>query len=315
MKAKSLLLAIAIISGLYAFGQNGETTTEQYKFKRANLLKIDNTFGNVSVTTYSGAEINVRIDVIIDTKNKADAAKVREKINIRTSESQGIVSLVTENKINGMKTVRSFEINYTVQLPEKVALDVRNQFGDVLVSNIAAPLKLNVQHGDATVNTATGASNEFRVQFGDLRIESASGAEINLQHGDLHGGALTNIDLDHQFGDGKIENLSGENQVKIQHGDFVVDQLANQLKTLDIDAQFSSVELGNITASSYKISLDGSFTTFSWDGVLSSRKGGITVISERKETNRRTAELETGGSSTPLNTIVINAQHSNVKLQ
>lgn len=315
MKTKVFLTTcITWLSALIALGQGTPAKTEQFNFQKANMLKIDNSFGDVNISTYSGSTIDIRVEIVLDIKNSADKQKVLDKINILTSDHSGTVTVSTENKINGMNSVRSFEINYTVKIPKGVALDVRNQFGDVVLGDIHETLQVQVQHGNCSVNSATGKANRFKVQFGDLRIESAPNAKIEVQHGDMRAGGLGDIFLDQKFGDSHVRTLSGRNEISIQHGDLTVEQLQSDLNTLTVDAQFSSVKLGNITGNSYLMKLDGNFSNFTWEKVLKSSKGGITIISEQKEMNRNKLELSSNGQSTPANTITINASHSDVEL-
>jgi hypothetical protein len=315
MNTKTLLAtAIALLQFALAFGQGTTAKKEQFSFQKANLLKIDNSFGDVTVSTYNGAMIDVLVEIVLDLKSKDDQKKVLEKIKIVTTESAGEVRLVTENKINGMNAVRSFEINYTIKLPQGVALEVRNQFGDVVIGDVKSGIDLNVQHGSCTVNSAQGKSNKIKLQFGDLRIENTPGADIDVQHGDFRGGNLGNLTLSQMFGDCVIRQLSGQNKVKVQHGEFSVDKLESGLKSLDINGQFSTISLGNITGNSYNITLDGSFSNFEWDDVLKSSRGGVTVISELKEMHRNKVELSSSEASSPINKITIDASHSDVKL-
>jgi hypothetical protein len=259
--------------------------------------------------------IDILVQITLTTKNQKDLEKNFDNIKIRTTETKELITVVTENKMNGNNSVKSFRIDYTVKLPAGVALEIENRFGDVTVSNTSGKINLDVQHGDCFVTQATAKGNQAKVQFGDLKIDYADGNIIHVQHGDLRVTDLKNSKINVQFGDSKIEKITGTGDFDIQHGDLRIDNLQNGLTNLQIVSQFSDVKLGNILGSSYVIDLEGSFTDFSWDGVLKTSRDDIRIISQKKDIANTNMKLLAGSEKTPQNKITVKASHGSVEFE
>jgi len=315
MKTKLYLIALSCFLISITYAQEDNFRTQRFNFSKVEKLKIDNSFGDVSVQTYGGQMIDILVKITITTKNQKDPEKNFDNIKIRTTETKELITVVTENKMNGNNSVKSFRIDYTVKLPAGVALEIENRFGDVTVSNTSGKINLDVQHGDCFVTQATAKGNQAKVQFGDLKIDYADGNIINVQHGDLRVTDLKNSKINVQFGDSKIEKITGTGDFDIQHGDLRIDNLQNGLTNLQIVSQFSDVKLGNILGSSYIIDLEGSFTDFSWDGVLKTSRDDIRIISQKKDIANTNMKLLAGSEKTPQNKITVKASHGSVEFE
>jgi len=315
MKTKLYLIALSCFLISITYAQEDNIRTQRFNFSKVEKLKIDNSFGDISVQTYGGQMIDILVKITITTKNQKDPEKNFDNIKIRTTETKELITVVTENKMNGNNSVKSFRIDYTVKLPAGVALEIENRFGDVTVSNTSGKINLDVQHGDCFVTQATAKGNQAKVQFGDLKIDYADGNIINVQHGDLRVTDLKNSKINVQFGDSKIEKITGTGDFDIQHGDLRIDNLQNGLTNLQIVSQFSDVKLGNILGSSYIIDLEGSFTDFSWDGVLKTSRDDIRIISQKKDIANTNMKLLAGSEKTPQNKITVKASHGSVEFE
>lgn len=315
MKAKLCLLALSCFLISINHAQETDNRTERFNFSKVDKLKIDNSFGDISVQTYGGQMIDILVEITLTTKNQKDLEKNFDNIKIRTTETKELITVVTENKMNGNNSVKSFRIDYTVKLPAGMALEIENRFGDVTVSNTSGKINLDVQHGSCFVTQATARGNQAKVQFGDLKIDYADGNIIHVQHGDLRVTDLKNSKINVQFGDSKIEKVTGTGDFDIQHGDLRINYLQNGLTNLQIVSQFSDVKLGNILGSSYVIDLEGSFADFSWDGVLNTSNGDIRIVSQKKDITNTNIQLHAGSEKTPQNKITVRSSHGSVELE
>lgn len=315
MKTKLYLIALSFILISATHAQEENNRSERFNFSNTEKLKIDNSFGDVNVQTYGGQMIDILVEITITTKTEKDIDKIFDKIKIKTTETKELITVVTENKMNGSNSVKSFRIDYTVKLPEGTDLEIVNRFGDVTVSQTSGKINLDVQHGSCFVTQATAKGNQAKVQFGDLKMDYADGSTIKVQHGDLRVTEVINSKINVQFGDSKIERITGTGDFNIQHGDLRIDHMQNGLTNLQITSQFSDIKLGNILGSSYTIDLDGSFTDFSWDGVLKSSKGDIRILTQKKDFTNTNIQLEAGTETTPKNKITVKSSHGSVKFE
>lgn len=268
MKKYDLLLACLMISvGLFA--QIDEDIKRSFKTTNNPDLSIKNSFGDIKIEKHNLDMIEVLVEITVVPKKSRDYERVKDKVRIDIKESVDKIELTTINELNGMST-EDMEINYTVSIPEKTSLEIRNQFGDVWIEGTAGTIYARIQHGDFYCGDVSGTDNSVKVQFGELRLESMKDAELETQHGDFRAETLENVELDVQFGDAEIDRIEGKMKFSIQHSDLSVDALGKNLIELKIDAQFSDIDISADAWDDYYVELEGSFSDFSMPSSLKS---------------------------------------------
>ncbi len=289
--------------------QSTKNVHHSFDANEATTLNLSNSFGDVNIEPYAGSKIEIEVTITIEPKNSKNLEEYFERITIEASETGNTVSVRTVNNLNGGWKVKNFDIDYDVKIPEGTNLKVKNSFGDVKIHGTDGTVELYVQHGDCFIAEAGDENNSIRVEFGDLRVKKMGVSEIDVQHGDVTLGKVGPLNLDLQFGDGTIEFLDGDSKIEIAHGDLDIEMISSKLSLLDIEAQFSDVEISGIGAGDFVIELEGSFCDFDFDSSWYKKK-------QIKDYNTEEYILytrgETGGSTQK---IVIEASHSDVDLE
>ncbi|NEN24454.1 DUF4097 domain-containing protein [Cryomorpha ignava] len=261
---------LAVIGLLFihtaALAQNEKRVEKEYSSSDFNSLKINNSFGDIEISPYSGSKIDILIVISANGSKGNDVSELINSVHFDFVENGRTLEITTrrdEKKLK-WKGVYEFSMNFKIKMPENVNIDIDNSFGDVRINGTTGVLKLKVQHGDCFVAYANGNENKMDISFGDVRIESMSRANLKIQHGDLRIEKIHDLSLDIQFGDIDIDLMSGTNTLNIAHGDLNIDDVSSKLKSLTIDVQFGDIEIEGLAKEDFEMMLTGTFSDFSW---------------------------------------------------
>jgi hypothetical protein len=233
------------IKKVYPISSNGE-------------LSINNKYGNIIINGWEkdSIEINVAIDVshkkIENAKNLLSRIKPTINVvgNLATIQSeieQKSTNVFSQyfNKANPIDADKSnVQINYIINVPVKIALDITNKFGDVIIENASGRLTTNLQHGDMWINEKlTNATIELK--YGKLKALAVDYGTIDLKNAELNlvaskdlklisSGSTIHIDTVHTFeiisNKDKIEVLSNyEIRGNLKFSEMKLETLQNEI--------------------------------------------------------------------------------------
>lgn len=256
-------LVIFLLAGLtVAAQQSGSGTKEKKRYEHfkernisktytasGNTLQIDNQFGPVTVTTWNRNEI--KIDVHIEaSSNKADVAeKTFSNIDVEESKDGSTIKFKTrfdKNKGNGYSCnncSNTMEISYTIQLPAGTPLKIENQFGSTTLPDYSGPVSLVSKFGSLTTGSLAKVEKLW-VEFGKATIKNMSNASATFK-----------------FSNVTVENLSGNNTIKMEFCGSSRFNLDNDLTGLNLNESYSTVNLRPASNLSASYSIRTSFST------------------------------------------------------
>jgi hypothetical protein len=305
------VLFLALLFPLLSTAQSDHDFRIEKRFNTNDYatLRIQNSFGKVRVTQHGGTDIDVVVTISLDVKNQEKRKELISKISVETIVKGNIVELITQNKLNGDRNVKSFSIDYDVRVPADLILDIDNKFGDVIVGNLDAKLMLKVQHGSAFIENLGHQGASLKVQFGALKCSSLINSVVMVQHGDLDLGTFDGGSIHFDFSKGDVASLKGEVEIDVQHSTLTVDALHVSMAELDLKAAFSSIELGGALTGPFAVELDGMFCNFEWSG-------DANVRTEDRGFNRDYHVINAQKGQVPSRQQVrVDAKHSTIRLR
>lgn len=198
-----------------------------YPQERVRPVRIENSYGSVSVLPGPDGEISVRLGKVIFAP-EGEAAKIAGEIRLETPEGSGGDAFVirTNRDLLADRKLR-FNTNLEVRVPGKTRVEVRNAFGEIRVSDLHGGLDLATTHRRIEVADSTGpftlsaryAETRLTNLEGDVQLDSrgkvyAENIRGNLTVKDEYSpveilnieGALTLSGVD---GSIRVENVSG----------------------------------------------------------------------------------------------------------
>ncbi len=267
-----------------------------------NEIKID---AEIKAYANTDNEAQKLIDDVEATSNKE-----ADQISFKTTMESTNGNWGRGNR-NGKNWRREIKVNVTVYMPSGNALTATQQYGNIQMDDFSGPTSIVVQYGNFTANSLKSKNNYIKVQYGKCDIKDAAQAKINHQYGGgLTIGSIGEIELlaqytdvnigeikqssiiKQQYGFGitignagplsatvqystlKIGNLQGSLTSKVQYGKVNIDEVRADCKTIDINADYTNVNLG--FASNYNANFDvrTTYGSFKHENNVNSQKLG-----------------------------------------
>lgn len=213
-----------------------------------NNLTIENSFGDVTVTTWDKNEIKVDIHIDASSTDKDVAEKTFQRIDVKDKQEGKEISFVTnfeDKEKNSCKNCSStMHIDYDIHMPATNGLTITNNFGATVIPDYSGPVSITSMYGSLTAGKLN-KMDRLIVQFGKATLKNLSNADVTFGYSSIN-----------------IDNLSGNNKIKMEFCPYSKIILDNSLTSLTLNNSYSSVHLqpaANFSAS-YDVSTSyGSF--------------------------------------------------------
>jgi len=233
-----------------------KTLSKTYSVNKNDKLTINNQYGKITVNTWNKNEFKVDVEIKVGTEDESETQKLLDGVEIVSAQNQDGVSFKTNissqnnNNNNSIfsfrraSNFRSISVNYTVFMPVKNALDITNRYGSVILPDLEGKVTVQSFNGNLSAKELSNVANNIRVQYGNANIESLNGGDLNFQYGNLKIGTANNLNAVAGYSPINIDRLKSSAKIKVNYGGGLkIDNLDKNLKSLDIDANFSNVSL------------------------------------------------------------------------
>jgi DUF4097 and DUF4098 domain-containing protein YvlB len=197
------------------------------KFAEGQTLRIEHRHGDIRITAQPRADVQIHAAVRVSAPSQRAADAFAARIEVEVVES-GVGIVIRTRYPDARERNLSFSVDYTVSMPERMPLDVRNSFGNTWVTGAKGGATIVSAQG--TLTLADGA--------GRHRLENSFGAvDVNRVAGDL---AVTNsngavsvasvmgtVHLTNRFGLVKANAIRGAAAVTSSNGQVDVSDAAS----------------------------------------------------------------------------------------
>ena len=225
---KTLLVVLLLSS--HAFAE--ETVKQEFDPTGLESVEVENLFGQVHVRTLNQGKV-----VVLAKKQKFS-----DKCQLEIKRKDNELEVEVEKK--GLLPVNDCQVDFDIQVPKTVKLEISNGSGDIKVSGIHGELDYKVGRGTLQAD-GEFTKVEGKTGFGDVTIK-----------GLLGGGEV-------EVGSGKIQltfteaKLSGEIEIKTGAGDATLEfpkGTAVKTRLLSGTGRLQD-ELGEDPKASFKVSM------------------------------------------------------------
>jgi hypothetical protein len=231
--------------------------SKSYSVDGNDVLKIDNSYGKVTINTWNKNEFKVDVQIKAYANDEGDAQKLLESVSIKDNKEASTVAFKTNIEkdehntswgttfTKGKTYVRKVEVNYVVYMPTKNPLTITNKFGSTQLPNFNGKLLINNSYGGLLAKTLTNPANQISVKFGAANIESLIASDINVSYGSLVLGNADKLNADVSFSSTKIGKITTSGNINVKYGGGLqIADIDKSVKNLSVNSSFSSVKLG-----------------------------------------------------------------------
>jgi hypothetical protein len=270
----ALSLSLVLSAPLLSHAAGGDEDVKKQKLINRSYdvtaddkLKIDNQFGNVTVSTWDKQQITVDIEIGASAATDEKAQNIMDQIEVHEDKDDHEIYFKTDvNDIHngngerhkGEEGKRSFYIDYVIHMPAANPLYIENSFGKTAVPDMSGLVNLTSKFGSLTAGKLEQV-DAIDVEFGTVAIAEITNGKISLKFDK----------------ESKIGMINGN--VKItsefsQHVQFIV---GDDIEDLSVFESYSGIRLVIDKSLSADIEVHTSFGNFHNESAVS--------INEHKE--------------------------------
>ncbi len=193
-----ILVQILVISSAFAVSEEfSKNLHKEYDADAKTLLIIQNKFGDVDINNWDRNKITIDVTITVDHKNEEKAKELIDYINVKFSQSGNTIEAITEisDKFSKRNTFtfggnnKEFSIDYKINIPKDIKLDLENKYGSVFINEIAGHAKISVKYGNLKVNKMTRENikplNEISLGYSHGTIEECKWLNLTLKYSKL----------------------------------------------------------------------------------------------------------------------------------
>ncbi|MBC7913045.1 MAG: hypothetical protein H7Y07_02885 [Pyrinomonadaceae bacterium] len=254
-------------------------------------LILNNQFGNINVITSSKNEIRVQVEIKAFESSDSRAQNLLDNVSINESKQGKSIGLSTDilregsqnwwvRKSGNQEDRRGVQINYTVYIPAKKALDITNRYGAITLPDFDGITTIYSSYGSLKAQHLSNAQNKIKVAYGSADIKQLNAGNIDIAYGSLNLGSADKLSASIKYSSGKIGRLTGDGDFDLKYcGGF---KLANiDSKNLNVDAEYSTVSFQFIPEASLAFDVTVNYCEFS------SKNSNTSILSKPNNDNAK----------------------------
>ncbi len=354
MKTSFKIALILLLVPTLLFATDGKyrykkekTIKKEFNVNANANLKIDNSFGNVDIVSWSENRIVIEVHITTEGNNEVTIKKRLDAIDVNFIASPSAVSAKTIFNKNGGKNWfgnnnnTSMEINYTVKMPRTNSLDLNNDYGSINLNKLEGHAKISCDYGqmiigelmaennllnfDYTSKTTIGymKSGKINADYSDFTLDKVGKLNLNADYTNSKITEVSNINYNCDYGKITIEKVGS----LLGRGNYISHKIGTVSGDLNINADYGSIKIERLTPTVNNVIIKAGYTginigydnqlnfNFSIDMKYASLNGKSNLIVQHSD-KRNSSEKLSGfyGSENSGNNININSKYGGVTL-
>lgn len=216
---------------------------KSYSVANGDRLNIENESGQVTVNTWDKNEVSVEITVMSSTSSESKTQELLESVSISETKAGGSIYLKTLLRSGSYRSGKhTLKINYNIQMPANLSLNVVNKFGNVFLPSLTGHLQIKVNYGNIKAEKLTGNHEKrIEVSFGSADITEVDNAFIESKYSKLSIGKILNAEIQNAFGKTIIQEANIL-RISQRYGDLDL----RKVNVLTATIEFSNIDLDYI---------------------------------------------------------------------
>lgn len=235
--------------------EKSKNYSKSYPMDANDKLSIDNRYGNVVVKTWSKAEAKIDVEIKSGASSDATAQKMIDAISISDSKMGNVISFHTNinsgnngslwDLFNNRNGDHKTEVNYTIYMPAKNALDIRNRYGSMELPDFEGRVTIDCAYGNVEAKSLTGGDNQINVKYGNARIDALNSADVVVKYGNLDLGSVDKLNFSIGNGATRIGRVKTSANINARYaGGVQIDNLDKNFKSFSYSASYSNIKVG-----------------------------------------------------------------------
>jgi hypothetical protein len=311
-------------------------------------LVIENKYGNIDIKDWDQNQVKIDVVIKIEHSNADKAERILSYIDVNISQSGNEIKAVTtfDDKFGNLRGDNSeISVDYTVQMPTEIDIDINNKYGNVFISEVTGHAMVNVKYGNLKANKILHGNekplSQVNLKYTEAAsIEEASWLKVNMKYAHLNidkvkalvllsgysevsvdeassivseaaydayrFGKLDNFVTTMKYSNVKIEALSDELDCETKYSDFRVDYMPAGFESININNKYGTYKIGIDENASYRLDGEASYAKISYH-----ETGRVSKIVEN---NSMSVNGTVGNDANTKSVIKVNTSYGSVHL-
>ncbi|ETN96558.1 hypothetical protein SAMN04487906_2942 [Zhouia amylolytica] len=248
---------------------------KEYSVNANALLKVDNSYGNLYITTWNQNRIEIEVHIKTSGNNEDKVQKKLDEIDVDFSASNAMVSAKTIFKKSsgwnwswGSNNV-SMEINYTIKMPVTNSVDLSNDYGGINLDALDGVAKISCDYGkmnigelnadnntlsfDYTSKSTIGymKSGKISADYSGYEIDKAGNLIISADYTTSVIGEAGNLEFSCDYGSikiGAVNNLQA-------NGDYLTTKIGDVHGNVSLSSDYGSIKIDNLSSNAGNVEI------------------------------------------------------------
>ena len=338
-----MFLFLLGIKGVKAHSEFTRVIKKEFAVNTDAILTINNRFGKIQCTNWDKNLLSVEATMTVTASDQEEADKLFKHIAVDFTDSPTAVKAITNIQEAGGAGKRKFSIDYIVNMPVSINLDLTNKFGDIFVNETQGRTRISLGYGNLEAKKLDNSDNVLDIKFGKARVNWIKGAVVSLKYSDMHldyagslrldskysnldaekivalnvvfeGGRLnmensSAVDSKSKFSDIDIQRIDQSLNLDIQYGSCRVHEMPADFTSINVRNKYGNVTIA--LAEQAKYNLDAELKFCNLDFPADKAKFSLRSTSPTENIYKATI----GGSETPVARVNVRSEFGNVKLK
>jgi hypothetical protein len=285
----AFLIPITVLAGP---GKGKYTKTKKlsktFALSAAGSLAVDNSFGNVTITTWDKNEVSFEITVEVSGNDEDKVNERLRNIDVNFTNSSTSVSAQTESEgyrskstslwglITGGSSndVSNIKIDYIIKMPVKASLDVSNDYGAVILDRLEGRAVVSCDFGRLDIGQLMHSNNELKFDYTkSSSIDYMKGGVIKADFSDFTLYGSDKIDFNGDYTKAKFvsvkhleiksdfSTVTTEESASINGGgDYSTLRLGKIFETVNLKTDFGTIKIEELGANFKSASIRSDYT-------------------------------------------------------
>ncbi len=222
-----LLIIVLLIFSVSVSGLRADQVIEKsFLVSKGGTLFLDTDMGAVSVTTSSGNNVNVKIEIEFDGWREAKEKEFLDNFQIDFSQTPDDVNIKAHMKKKDWGKWNNLQIAFKFEVPSRYNVDLKTSGGSIDVADLEGNVDAETSGGSLTFGDIMGTVNGI-TSGGSIALHGSKGdAELKTSGGSISVGMVTgNVDANTSGGTINIDEARGNVYAKTSGGSIDVDEV------------------------------------------------------------------------------------------
>ena len=239
-------------------------------------LSIENSYGNISVTTWNENQIELDISIKVSGDNENWVNQRINDIDIDIIALKGMISAKTilgNSNYKSQGKNNSFEIKYTLKIPKNGSVKLNNKYGNISSADLLANADIKCKYGKITLGKLSGNSTIQIEYCSNSSVVFLKNGMVTAKYSNLKIGETTKLDLisdytDIEIGQSDIIKYNSKyGKIRIQNvktldasGNYLTIKIGEVFDYLKLNTKYSSLAVQSINAKANSVSVVAGYT-------------------------------------------------------